>query len=125
MKHPILRRILLSFGIMLLFAVSAFAQIQGDIVNLTGQGVPNAIITATDTVTKVIDTVKSDIRGFYAFNGLRPGNYIIEAKAAGFRSAIYKNIRINEGETGAIKGELDLYRGQRLDISLTPAKIPK
>jgi len=112
------------FGIMLLLAVNASAQIQGDVVDSTDKGVPNAIIIATDTVKKIADPVKSDYRGFYSFIGLKPGNYKIEVKADGFQPAVIENIIVKEGDTGELIGG-DLYRGQRLDITLTPAKIPK
>ncbi|MGH2553343.1 MAG: carboxypeptidase-like regulatory domain-containing protein [Chitinophagaceae bacterium] len=118
------RRIFLLFGIMLLFALSSFAQVQGVVVDSKGLGIPNSIITATDTARNFVDTVQSDNRGFYEFKGLMPGNYSIEAKAAGFRPAVIKNIGLTKDDTGALKGELDMYRGKRIDITLLPAKAP-
>jgi hypothetical protein len=110
---------------MLLLAFGAFAQIEGDVADQKNKGVPDAIIIATDLARKVADTVKSDKRGFYEFKGLKPGKYIIEVKAAGFQSSTQKNVVVNEEDTGAPKGEEDLYWGQRLNITLTSAKVLK
>ena len=112
------------FGILLLFVVSASAQIQGDVVDSTDKGIGNAIIIATDTVKKIADTVKSDKRGFYSFTGLKPGKYKIEIKAESFRTIVIENIVVKEEDTGFLVGG-DMYRGQRLDIILNPAKVPK
>lgn len=105
------------------FVIIAFAQIQGDIVDQNNKGVPNATIIATDSLKNKVDTARSDNRGFYSFNGLAPGKYKIQIKAAGFKLVVLPNIVIKEGETGAIVGG-DLYNGQRLDIVLSPAKLP-
>ncbi|HWR32513.1 MAG TPA: carboxypeptidase-like regulatory domain-containing protein [Chitinophagaceae bacterium] len=112
-------------GATLFLTVSAASQIQGDVVGNNDKGVPNAIIIATDSIRNAADTVKSDSRGFYQFKGLKPGKYKIVAKAAGFRTAVYENVEVKEGDTGAVEGEEDYYRGQRLDVFLTPAKAPK
>ena len=60
-------------GTILLFTFNASAQIQGDVVDQKNKGIVNAILIATDTIKKVADTVKSDNRGFYVFNRLKPG----------------------------------------------------
>ena len=119
-----MKSILLLFGAILGATLNVFAQIQGDVLDPKDKGVTNAIITATDSASKTVDTVKVDKRGFYEFTGLKPGTYTIEARAPGFRSAIRKNIEITKEYTGSIQGEEDLYRGLRIDFVLTPAKIP-
>lgn len=113
------------FGATLFLTTKAASQIQGDVVDNNDKGVPKAIIIATDSVRNTADTVMSDERGFYHFKGLKPGKYRIEAKAAGFRTAVFQAIEVKDGDTGVVEGEEDFYRGQRLDITLTPAKIPK
>jgi hypothetical protein len=113
-----MERIIL-FGIMLLFAVSVSGQIQGDVVDSTDKGVPNAIIIATTLVKNIADTIKTDKRGFYSFNGLKPGKYKIEVKADGFQPAVIENVVVKEEHTGKLIGG-DLYSGQRLDITMYP-----
>ena len=118
-----MKRIMLIFGPMLLFAFGAFCQIQGGVDDRKAKGVPNTTVTATDLRGKVVATVASDDSGFYEFKGLKPGKYKIEAKAAGFRPAVYK-IVVHEGDTGAVEGADDLYQGTLLDITLSTDMLP-
>lgn len=99
------------------------SQIQGDVVDQNEKGIPNILIIATDSSRNVMDTVKSDNRGFYSFNRLSSGKYVIQAKAPGYKPVIFQNIIVKEGETGIIRGG-DLYSGQRLNITLSVAKSP-
>ena len=110
-------------GTILGFAVRSFSQIQGDVTDPKDKGIPNALIIAMDSVRKTADTVKSDSRGFYSFSDLKPAEYKIEIKAVGFQTAVIKNILVKEEHVGLV--EDDLYNGQRLNITLTPAKVPK
>ena len=118
-----MKRMLFLFGAILGFTIRSFSQIQGDITDPKDNGISNAMIIATDSARKVVDTVKSDNRGFYSFDNLKPGKYKIEVKAIGFQTAVIENIVVKEGDIGLV--EDDLYNGQRLDITLTPAKVPK
>lgn len=124
MTHNMLKIITLSFGIILLFAVSSFAQIQGGVFDQKGQGIPNVIIIATDSVRNVIDTVRSDKRGFYAFKGLKPGKYKIEAKAAGFLPRVYENVQANEEDPDEGIERDDVSSATRLEVVLKPAMVP-
>lgn len=117
-----MKAIIIFLVAILSISLNSFAQIQGDIVDPNEKGVPNAIIIAIDSVRNTADTVKSDHRGFYEFKNLKPGKYKIEVKASGFKLTINENIVVKEGDVGVF--EIDLYRGQRLDIILTPAKVP-
>jgi hypothetical protein len=117
-------KIIILFVTILFFAMKTFAQIEGDIVDEKDEGVPNAIIIASDSTGKVIDTVKSDKRGYYEFKGLRSGKYIIKAKVPGFVSAVYQNIEVSAAPTRANDGD-DTYYAIRLDISLIRVKVPK
>ena len=119
-----MRKNRLVFGMMLLFSISSFGQIEGDVVDQKEKGISNAIITAIDSTGKVIDTVKTDKRGFYFFKTLKTGKYNIEVKAFGFLPAIYKNIEVEK--VSNLQDEYDdTYYAVRLNITLTPAKVPK
>ena len=117
-----MKRIIFLSGAILWFTARTFSQIQGDITDPKVKGIPNAMIIAMDTIRKTADTVKSDSRGFYSFDKLKPAEYKIEIKAVGFQTAVIKNILVKEEHVGLV--EDDLYNGQRLDITLTPAKVP-
>lgn len=118
-----MKKIILLLGTMLLLAGSVIAQIEGDVVDQKDKGVPNALVTATDTARKVTDTVRSDERGFYSFKGLKSGKYKIEAKAVGFLPAVYY-VKVNAAPDGANEGD-DTYYAETLDIILTRPKVPK
>ena len=61
--------------------------VQGNVADPSGAAVPNAMITLTNTETKVIQTAKSDAGGVYRFVSLAPGQYDITVTAQGFSTA--------------------------------------
>ena len=77
-----------------------------------------------DTTKNIIDSVMSDEDGFYSFENLKPGKYIIEAKGQGYESRLYKNVIAREKLTGTKVGK-DLSNATRLQIVLSPIKKPK
>lgn len=111
-------------GILILLAVTAFGQVEGDVLDEKNKAVTNAVITATDSTGKIVDTVRTDQRGFYFFKKLKPGKYKIEAKAPGFLPAVYKNVEVNAAPAGANEGD-DTYYAITLDITLIRTKVPK
>lgn len=108
-------------GAILGFSVRSFSQIQGDVLDQKEKGISNATLIITQLNTKLTDTVKTDIRGFYSFKNLKPSKYRMEVKAPGYKTVVFENIEIKEGENGELKDD-DLYAGQRLDITLSPGK---
>lgn len=112
-----MKKIILLFATVLLFAVSAFSQIEGRVVDAKGNGVPNVTVTATGEDGKVAATVTTDEEGNYAFEELSPGKYKITVKGpAGFQPTARENVNVDEDETTT------------LDITLTAAvqaPVPK
>ena len=88
------------------FCVRSFSQVQGDVTDPKDKGIPNAMIIAMDSASKIADTVKSDNRGFYSFDHLKPGNYKIEIKAVGFKTTVIENIVVKEGDIGLVEDDL-------------------
>lgn len=125
MKNKIVKRFACLSAIICLFAFSGFAQIQGGVFDQKKQGISNALITASDTNRVVIDSVRSDNRGFYIFKGLKPGKYRIEAKATGFRPSVYENIKANAEDPDEETGRDDISNATRLEIFLKPDTVPK
>ena len=117
-----MKRIIFLLGAILGFTVRSLSQIQGDITDPNDKGIPNATIIAIDSSKKTADTVKSDNRGFYEFSKLKPGKYRIEIKAVGFKTVALENILVKEEDIGL--HDDDMYAGQRLDVTLSPAKLP-
>ena len=107
-----------------MFAINSYAQIEGDVIDQKNKGLPNAFIIAIDSAGKIMDTVKSDERGFYEFIGLPAGKYTINAKANGFLPVVHKNIEVKPTPAGVNQKD-DTYYAISLDIRLAPAKVSK
>ncbi|NOT51858.1 MAG: carboxypeptidase regulatory-like domain-containing protein [Chitinophagaceae bacterium] len=118
-----MKKIIIFLGLLQLFALKAFCQLEGDVLDQTNKAITNAIVIATDSTGKVVDTVKTDQRGFYFFKKLKQGKYKIEGKAPGFQPAIY-TIRIEETPKDANDGD-DTYYAETLDIILKRPKTTK
>ncbi|HET9744433.1 MAG TPA: carboxypeptidase-like regulatory domain-containing protein [Chitinophagaceae bacterium] len=110
--------------LLLLLSDSAFSQIEGDVRSTNNDRIPKAIIIALDTLGNGIDSVITDNKGFYSFINLKPGKYLIEAKAVGYQNRLYKNIVANERIVKR-KADNDVSNATRLQIVLVPAKTPK
>ena len=112
-----MKNIIILLGTILLFAVSAFAQIEGRVLDAKGNGVPKVIVTATGDDGAVAATVTTGEDGTYAFEELSPGKYKITVKGpTAFQPAVRENVNAAEDETTT------------LDITLTAAvqaPVPK
>ena len=76
-------------AIALLPAARANAQtntgaIRGYVRGADGQPVPDATVTAVDSVTTITRNALTNAEGFYALNGLRPAQYTISVRRIGF-----------------------------------------
>lgn len=87
-------------------AQTTFASIMGVVTDPSGAAVVGVTITATHIESNYRYTVQSNETGNYTFAQLREGAYTLEAKAAGFRDFLARNILL---------GARDL---RRMDIRL-------
>jgi hypothetical protein len=124
-KQPVLKGITLFFIIICLTAIKGFTQIQGGVFDQKKTGISNALVLASDTSGKIIDSVRSDIRGFYLFSGLTPGKYRIEANAKGFLPTVHENVIANKEYPFDVNTRNDISNATRLEIILKPEKVPK
>lgn len=118
-----MKRFIIFLGLLPLFSSTAFGQLEGDVLDQNNKTVINAIVIATDSTGKVVDTAKTDERGFYFFKKLTPGRYKIEAKAPGFQPAKY-TVQIETAPKDANDTD-DTYYAETLDIILTRPKTMK
>jgi hypothetical protein len=119
-----MKKIQFTIVFFLFFSANALSQIEGDVRSKDNKRIPKAVIIAMDTTKNIIDSVLSDDNGFYSFETLKPGKYLIEAKAAGFEKKLYKNVIAREGLVDPAAGD-DISNATRLQIILVPRKIPK
>ncbi len=95
-----MKKIILLFAAILLFAVTGFSQIEGRVTDAKGNGVAKVTVTATGEDGAVAATVTTGEDGNYAFEELSPGKYKITAKGpAGFQPAVRENVNVAEDET--------------------------
>src|SRR6476620_223879 len=74
--------------------VQSTAVLQGRVLDQHGAGVPRAQITAKNSATALARTGETDSEGNYQFAALPVGNYRVEVRAAGFRTAIVEHLTI-------------------------------
>jgi len=105
----------------LLLYLKCFSQIEGDVRSNDNKRISKAVVIAMDTAKNIIDSAITSENGFYSFPNLKPGKYIIEAKAKGFENRLYKNVISRENLLGPKAGK-DISNATRLQIVLLPAK---
>jgi Carboxypeptidase regulatory-like domain len=113
----------LSLFLLSIFGLTAFGQVEGDVQDENKKAITNAVIIAKDSTGKIIDTVKTDERGFYHFKKLKPGNYTIEGKAPGFLITTHTT-RVIPARSDANESD-DTYHADVLDIILKRQKPGK
>src|SRR6185369_5528632 len=69
------------------FAQSDTARLVGTITDASGAAIPNATVFVMNKGTARVVTVTTDATGQYAVNALPPGNYHVDVKQQGFKSA--------------------------------------
>ncbi|MCK5058706.1 MAG: carboxypeptidase regulatory-like domain-containing protein, partial [Candidatus Aminicenantes bacterium] len=81
----------------LLFSQSKQAGIHGTIIQTGGSGIPGVTVTLTNENTgKTVTTTSA--RGNFRLLNLPPGTYQLTCEKAGFKTVIYKDIRIFTGQ---------------------------
>lgn len=89
-----------------LHAQRYLGSIQGQIVDPSGAGVPNASVTAEETATHFKTVATSNPSGAYNFAALNPGTYAITSTAAGFRSETTTGIALTAGQLQVVDVKL-------------------
>src|SRR5215471_13595269 len=77
---------------------AASATIVGQVTDSQGAVVANATVTATNTATGILRTVKTTSSGNYTIPNLPPGAYDVKVQAASFAPAEAKGIKLNVGD---------------------------
>ena len=83
--------------------------IQGTVKDADGGVLPGAAVTVrSDALVSGAQRTFSDERGSYRFPSLPPGQYVIEAELAGFRTARQEGVRVALGQGLAVNLQLSL-----------------
>jgi hypothetical protein len=96
-----------------LFAIPAFSQLDtgifsGRVTDSSGAVVPNAPITVVETETNFTTDTQTNAEGLYRLPTLRPGNYKITVKAAGFKTAIREGLVLGVGDNQEVNIALEV-----------------
>ena len=94
-----------------LCVLPAFAQrdlgtLTGVVTDPTGAVVPNAKVTISEEATGQKYTVETDTSGTWVRPLLKPGNYVVEIEATGFRKAIRRAVLLTAGDRIGVNIEL-------------------
>ena len=105
-------RVFWVFAVILLFAVSANAQVlkgelAGIVVDEKGESLPgaNLVLTGEKLFQNSISIVSND-KGKFRFANLNPGTYALEISLPGFSASKIADIIINVGKTTSIQAKL-------------------
>ncbi|PYY21508.1 MAG: TonB-dependent receptor [Acidobacteria bacterium] len=120
-------RVALAFTGFLFSSLGIFGQesrgtISGSVLDPAGAAIPAANVTATEMRTGVQTPTKSDASGHYNLPFLPPGEYQIEAAAAGFRSFVRRGITLASSDHPLI--DLRLEVGQASQTVTVSADAP-
>ncbi|HKF50856.1 MAG TPA: carboxypeptidase-like regulatory domain-containing protein [Candidatus Acidoferrales bacterium] len=85
--------VLLTFLAPIALAQTA-SSLNGRIVDPSGAAVPKATITLTDNATGAVRTTTSNGQGLYEFFAVPPGNYSLQATAAGFSAYLAQHVTL-------------------------------
>ena len=107
-------RIKLLLGAILCVSLPLGAQTLGEVTgrisDASGAGVPQAVLTLTNTTTNAVRQTSSGDDGFYSFPSVPPGVYNIKAEHPGFKVVTSKNVEVQVQQT--IRLDLTLEVGQ-------------
>lgn len=90
------------------FSLAVGGSLAGAVTDPKGAAVQEAVVTATDPISKQSSTTTTDKQGRYKFEGLPAGSYIVTVTSAGFANVRRENIKVEEDKTTALDFKLDL-----------------
>ena len=112
-------------AVALLPAARASAQtntgsVRGYVRGADGQPVPEATVTAVDSVTSITRNAQTNAEGFYSLNGLRPARYTISARRIGFVPAT-RDLNVQVGQVLSNDFSLTAGAQQLATVTVTGA----
>jgi hypothetical protein len=126
-KQLTLRGVLLVFGFLGVFCLSAFAQeatIVGTVTDPSGAAVPNVTVSLTNTDTGQVWRFTTGAAGDYVAPGLHIGHFLVRAEASGFKTSEQKDIVLTVGERRRVDFQLELGTTQQsITVEATPVAV--
>ena len=91
-----------------ILAQSQNSSLSGTVSDASGAIMPNVNLTLTSIERQTVAKATSSNAGLYTFPNLEPGNYELEAKAAGFRPYVQKGISLSIGQSVHVDLKLEV-----------------
>src|ERR1041384_6925325 len=101
-RRSVLVWFLFALWIATLAAQTIDTGILGSVTDATGAVVPHATVTISQRETGFVRTVPASAEGAYEMRYLLPGEYSVEARAAGFRTERQNGVLIQIGQQARI-----------------------
>jgi len=119
------------WGTIALLAVLALPLCAGDggsllgtVTDPSGTAIPGAKVTAAETATAVKQTIATDARGFYAFQGLPVGRYDVEVDASGFKPLRRTGVAIDVNSKVVVDASLAIgEKTETVTVSASSAHV--
>lgn len=100
---------------------AAGGTITGSVTDASGAVVPGAMVTITDTSTKISKTTTSNKNGLYVFSNVSPGTYDVTLSKEGFKQAAYVGQQLIVGQSLTVNAVLEVGAAtQTVEVSATP-----
>jgi Carboxypeptidase regulatory-like domain len=112
-----------------LWTLSGYAQtptgtIEGTVLDSSGAAIPNVTVTITNAETNNSKVLKTDNEGRFQQPLLTPGNYSVQADAAGFRQSRQDNVTIEVSEVHPVNFSLVVgSESQSVEVTATTANL--
>jgi hypothetical protein len=123
MKHPIVR----SCFCLVAFAAEVWgqtAQLSGVVRDASGAIVPFANLTAINQKTGVRRISQSNGEGYYSLPSLQPGDYSVQAQAAGFEAAIREDLNLAVDQNARLNFTIEITRNRdEVNVQDAPSAV--
>src|SRR5579864_3201133 len=121
MQTRLVLAVLLLSGLSLLG--QTLGEISGTVVDPSGAGVPNSVVTLTHTTTNAVRTEQTNEQGLYTFPSVPPGTYNVKVEHPGFKTTT-SNVEVQVQQS--VRLDLTLQVGQvseSVEVSATAALL--
>jgi carboxypeptidase family protein len=116
--------ILLSLGANSALADNVYASIRGTVMDSTGAVIPNAQITATNTLTGIAKTTTSESTGAYQFLQLTVGTYSVTATKTGFKTFKSSGITLAVNQTYDLSIKMPVgVASETIEVTAHPVQV--
>jgi hypothetical protein len=89
-------------------AQAVYGSVSGVVVDASGAAVPGATVTITSVDRKTSDTVVTNESGRYVKERMLPGTYEVKAELAGFKTAVFSDIKVDVDTQTKLDVKLEL-----------------